>query len=180
MKTAEKIQEKTQERVLPKVQEKVYPANLKHILRIANVDLPGEKLIRFALTNIKGVGLRFADAVCTIAKVKKDTKTGTLSNEQISALDKIVVNPLAHGFPIWMVNRRKDYDSGEDKHLITGSLNFVQENDLKRLKKIKSYRGVRHIHGQPSRGQRTRSNFRRNKGKVVGVAKKKAAPATAK
>lgn len=177
---AEKVQEKVQERVLPKVQEKVYPPNFKHIVRIANVDLPGEKSIRFALTNIKGVGLRFADAVCILAKVKKDTKTGVLSNDQIAMLDKMVVNPLAHGFPTWMVNRRKDYDTGEDKHLITGTLNFVQENDLKRLKKIKSYRGTRHIHGQPSRGQRTRSNFRRNKGKVVGVNKKKVAPAAAK
>ncbi|MBI2103291.1 30S ribosomal protein S13 [Candidatus Woesearchaeota archaeon] len=163
-----------------KVQEKALPANFKHIVRIANVDLPGEKAIRFALTNIKGVGLRFADAVCVLAKVKRNTKTGTLSQDQINTLDKIVINPLAHGFPTWMVNRRKDYDSGEDKHLVTGNLNFVQENDLKRLKKIKTYRGIRHIHGQPSRGQRTRSNFRRNKGKVVGVAKKKAAPAAKK
>ncbi len=163
-----------------KTPEKTLPADFKHIVRVANVDLPGEKAVRFALLNIKGVGLRFADAVCTLAKIKKDKKTGTLSQDQISALDKIVTNPLAHGFPSWMVNRRKDYESGEDKHLLTGNLIFVQENDLKRLKKIKSYRGARHIHGQPTRGQRTRSNFRRNKGKVVGVSKKKvAAPAAA-
>ncbi len=42
---------------------------------------------------------------------------------------------------------------------------------------MRSYKGIRHIHGQPVRGQRTRSNFRRNKGKVVGVVKKKVAPA---
>ncbi|MBS3168849.1 30S ribosomal protein S13 [Candidatus Woesearchaeota archaeon] len=163
-----------------KVQEKALPANFKHIVRIANVDLPGEKAVRFALTNIKGVGLRFADAVCTSAKVRKSTKTGTLSPEQISMLDKIVTSPTAYGFPDWMLNRRKDYENGEDKHLLTGTLHFVQENDVKRLKKIKAYRGWRHIHGQPTRGQRTRSNFRRNKGKVVGVSKKKAAPAAKK
>lgn len=162
-----------------KASEKTLPANFKHIIRVANVDLPGEKSIRFALTNIKGVGLRFADAVCVMAGVNRRTKAGTISQEQVSLLDKIVTNPLAYGFPIWMVNRRRDYDSGEDKHLLTGNLNFVQENDIKRLKKIKSYRGWRHILGQPTRGQRTRSNFRRNKGKVVGVAKKKIAAATA-
>ncbi|MBI4151659.1 30S ribosomal protein S13 [Candidatus Woesearchaeota archaeon] len=152
-------------------------ANFKHIVRVANVDLPGEKSVLFALTKIKGIGLRFANAACTIAKVQKGAKIGNLPPEQVAALDKVVANPLAHGFPSWMVNRRKDYETGEDKHLLTGNLNFTQENDLKRLKKIKSFRGMRHIHGQPTRGQRTRSNFRRNKGKVVGVAKKKAAPA---
>ncbi len=161
-----------------KVVEKT-PPNFRHIVRIANVDVPGEKAIRFALTNIKGVGLRFADVACSLANIQREVKAGVLTPEQVSKLDKIVTNPLANGFPGWMVNRRKDYDSGEDKHLVTGSLNFVQDNDLKRLKKIKSYRGIRHIHGQPVRGQRTRANFRRNKGKVVGVSKKKVAPGAA-
>ena len=71
-----------------------------------------------------------------------------------------------------MVNHRKEYESGEDKHLITGTLNFTKDNDLKRLKKIKCLRGARHQKGLPVRGQRTRSNFRKSKGKVVGVKKK--------
>ena len=71
-----------------------------------------------------------------------------------------------------MINRKNDYETGEDKHLLAGTLNFVQDNDLKRLKKIKTLRGIRHQRKLPVRGQRTRSNFRKGKGKVVGVKKK--------
>lgn len=146
--------------------------NFKHIVRIANVDVPGEKQIRFALTKIKGVGINLADAVCSIANVIKTTKAGVLKDQEIESLNKIINSPLENGIPTWMANRRKDYESGVDKHIITGTLNFTKENDLKRLKKIKSLRGIRHQKGLPVRGQRTRSNFRRTKGKVVGVKKK--------
>ncbi len=146
--------------------------NFKHIVRIANVDVPGEKAIRIALTKIKGIGTNFADAVCTMASVPRATKAGVLSQTQVSKLTEIITNPLQAGIPEWMLNRRRDYESGEDKHLLTGTLGFVQENDLKRLKKTKTVRGLRHQKKLPVRGQRTRSNFRRSKGKVVGVAKK--------
>lgn len=149
----------------------------KHIVRIANVDLPGNQLIAFSLTNIKGIGVNIAHVFCTIAKIDHAKKTGNLTQEEIERINAIINEPLKHGVPQWMSNRRKDYETGEDKHLLTGALNFVVENDLKRHKKIKSYRGVRHLKGLPVRGQRTKSNFRRNKGKVVGVAKKKEAPA---
>ncbi len=158
--------------------------NYKHIVRIANVDLPGNKPIALALTNIRGIGINFADVLCKMTKVQRQTKTGNLSTEEVLRINqlitKIMENPLSCNIPTWFINRRKDFDTGKNLHLFTSTLNFVQDNDLKRLKKIKSYRGLRHIAGQPVRGQRTRSNFRRNKGKVVGVAKKKAgAPAAA-
>lgn len=153
-------------------------ANYKHIVRVANVDLPGHQAIRIALTKIKGVGQQFADAVCFLAKVDKRCKTGNLTDQEVQGLTKAVENPLALGMPTWMVNRRKDFETNQDKHLITGTLVFTKENDLKRLKKIKTLRGIRHQKGLPVRGQRTKSNFRTHKGKVVGV-KKKAAPATA-
>ncbi|MBI2668261.1 30S ribosomal protein S13 [Candidatus Woesearchaeota archaeon] len=156
------------------------PASFKHIVRIANVDLPGQKQIHLALTGIKGLGINFADSVCLTAGIDKTTKTGTLNDEQIKKLNEIVNNPAKYNFPPWMLNRRKDYDTGADTHFLTGTLTFTVDNDIKRQKKIKSYVGVRHIHGQPVRGQRTRSNFRKNKGKVVGVVKKKeTAPAAA-
>lgn len=147
--------------------------SFKHIIRIANVDLDGKKQIRWALTKIKGIGINFADALCSLAHIKKTSQTGQLTEQQITALDRMVVNPLVAGIPIWLANRRNDYESGENKHLITGALIYQQDNDLKLMKKIRSYRGVRHMQGQPVRGQRTRSNFRRNKGKVIGVVKKK-------
>ncbi len=150
--------------------------NFKHIVRVVNVDLPGNKSIHWALTDIKGIGINFADAVCAVANIPKEIKAGNITDEQLRRLNEIIANPLKNGFPIWMVNRQRDSETGEDKHLITGTLTYVQDNDVKMMKKIRSYKGVRHIQGQPVRGQRTRSNFRRNKGKVVGVVKKKVAP----
>lgn len=150
--------------------------NFKHIVRVANVDIPGTKSIRIALTSIKGIGINFADSICLVSNVKRDAKTGNLTDKEIETLNAVVQNPAKFNIPAWMMNRRKDFDSGENKHLLTGPLNFAQENDLKRLKKIKTLRGIRHIRGLPVRGQRTRSNFRRSKGKVVGVRKKTEAP----
>jgi len=155
------------------------PADFKHIVRIANVDIPGEKQIRFALTYIKGIGINLADAICNLAHIDRLTQAGMLKEAEIIKLNQIAANPLASGIPNWMANRRRDYDTGEDKHLLTGNLNFAQDNDLKRLKKIKTLIGIRHIKGLPVRGQRTRSNFRKSKGKVVGVKKKAATPGAA-
>ena len=146
--------------------------NFKHIVRVANVDVPGEKAVKIALTKIKGVGMQFAGIVCTLANVEKNQKVGNLSDTEIQKLNEIVKNPQSAGMPVWMLNRRKDYETGENKHILTGDLVFTQDNDLKRLKKIKSLRGVRHGKKLPVRGQRTRSNFRKTKGKVVGVKRK--------
>jgi len=149
--------------------------NYKHIVRIANVDIPGNKPISTALTKIKGIGKNFAAIACIMTKIDRAAKTGNLSDEEISKLNELIKNPTEHGLPTWTLNRRKDYETGDDIHLHTGTLNFVKDNDLKRLKKIKTLRGMRHQKNLPVRGQRTRSNFRRSKGKVVGV-KKKIAP----
>ena len=146
--------------------------NFKHIVRVANVDIPGDKAVRFALTKIKGIGVRFADVVCMQAEVERTQKVGTLGDAEVKRLDAVVNNPQEYGIPEWMLNRRRDYATGEDQHLLTGTLNFVQDNDLKRLKKIKTLRGMRHQKKLPVRGQRTRSNFRKSKGNVVGVKKK--------
>ena len=147
--------------------------NFKYIVRVANVDIPGEKPIRIALTKIKGIGINLASVVCTLAGVNKTVKTGNLSDKDVVSLNSVVSNPLKHGLPTWFVNRQKDFETGETNHLLTGKLQYTQENDLKRLKKIKTLRGVRHQKGLTVRGQRTRSNFRKSKGKVIGVSKKK-------
>ena len=156
--------------------EKQPDANFKHIVRIANVDVPGTKQIRWALTNIKGIGINFADAVCKLAGVERQAKTGYLSTEEIEKLNRVVEAPAKFGMPEWMFNRRKDFDGGEDKHILTGTLTFVRDNDIKRLKKIRTRRGIRHMQGLPVRGQRTKAHFRKQKGKVIGVSKKKVAP----
>jgi len=146
----------------------------KHIVRIANTDLDGNKPIAYALRKIKGVGFQFANLICSFAGVNKTQKTGYLAEESINKLNEVVQDPSKFGAPAWMLNRRRNYEDNSSKHLITSDLDFTKDNDIKKMKKIKSYRGVRHMFGLPSRGQRTKSNFRRNKGKVTGVKKKTA------
>ena len=74
--------------------------------------------------------------------------------------------------PKYLLNRRSDFEEGEHKHLVGSDLELQKDFDIKRLKKIKSYRGFRHMSGLPSRGQRTKSNFRKNKAKGAGIKKK--------
>ncbi|MDD5086332.1 MAG: 30S ribosomal protein S13 [Candidatus Nanoarchaeia archaeon] len=146
----------------------------KHIVRIANTDLDGNRKIADAMRKIKGVSFSFSNMVCNFVGVDKNKKTGTLLDSEIKRIDEAVNSPKKFGAPSWMLNRRKDYDTGEDIHLLASDLAFVKDNDIKMMKKIKSYKGMRHARGLTVRGQRTRSNFRRNKGKVTGVQKKKA------
>jgi small subunit ribosomal protein S13 len=142
----------------------------KYIVRIANTDLDGRKAIGNALRKIRGVSFSFANAVCSASNVDKLKKAGELSEEEIKKIDGCVKT--ASNLPAWLLNRRKDIESGKDTHLITSQLQFVQEQDIRRMKKIRCYKGVRHAVGLPVRGQRTRSNFRKNKGKVLGVQRK--------
>ena len=146
--------------------------DFRHLVRIANTDLKGEKVIGFALKNIKGVNFQFANAICNLAGIDKGKKSGELSDEEIRKMEEIIKNPLEKGIPVWMANRRKDYEDSQDKHIVTTDLLFTKDNDIKRMRKIKCYKGARHSQGLPVRGQRTKSNFRRSKGKVVGVKKK--------
>ncbi|PIN75443.1 30S ribosomal protein S13 [Candidatus Woesearchaeota archaeon CG10_big_fil_rev_8_21_14_0_10_37_12] len=144
-------------------------AEFRHLVRIANTDLKGEKQLAYALNYVKGIGVPLSLAICKVANLSPSMKTGDISNEQVDRLDEIIKTPLKFGIPVWMVNRRKDPESGEDTHLVTNNLIFVKGNDIKFMRRIRSYKGVRHSLGQPVRGQRTKSNFRKNKGKVMGV-----------
>ena len=110
----------------------------------------------------------FAHMVCFLTKLKPGMKTGTLTDAQVEQLEKVIANPVALGAPTWILNRRKDYETGKDMHLLGGDRKFAIENDVKRLKKIRSYRGYRHAAGLPSRGQRTKSNFRKSKSRGKG------------
>lgn len=146
--------------------------NFKHIIRIVNTDIDGKKSIYMALQKIRGIGFMYANAICKLTNIDKATKAGNLSDQQIAKLEQILKTPFQFEMPLWMVNRRHDYEEGQDRHIVTGDLKFVQENDKRRLQKIRSYRGARHAAGLPVRGQRTKSNFRKNKGKVQGVVRK--------
>ncbi|MEM3374273.1 MAG: 30S ribosomal protein S13 [Candidatus Woesearchaeota archaeon] len=145
---------------------------IKHIVRIGNTDLVGEKAIHIALLKIKGIGIMFSMMACRLAKVNPMKKAGLLSDEEVKKLNDIILNPDKYPIPDWMKNRKQEFETGKTTHLILGSLDFAVEQDLRRMKKIKSYKGVRHALGLTVRGQRTKSNFRKNKGKVVGVKRK--------
>ena len=150
--------------------------NLKYLVRVANTDLEGGKMVLYGLRKIRGINTMFANAVCVVAGVDPCKKAGYLTDEEVSRLNQAIASPLAKGIPVWMVNRRKDPETGEDMHTITGDLQFYRENDIKMMKKIKCYKGVRHIFNLPCRGQRTKSNFRKTKSKgksAIGVRLKK-------
>jgi len=147
-------------------------AEFKHRVRIANTDLKGEKHILVAMTKIKGVSVMYANMALALAKVSKTKKTGDLTDKEIEKIDTILKDPLAFNAPEWLLNRRKDYETGENMHLLNADLSLQKDNDVKRLKKIKSYRGLRHQWGLPVRGQRTKSNFRKQKGKGLAVKKR--------
>jgi len=146
--------------------------NFKHLVRILNTDLDGNKQIGIAIKKIKGVGFVFANAICNLANVDKSKKTGYLSEEEVNKLTGIIKDPSKHNIPVWMFNRRKDYEDNSDRHILTSDLDFIKDNDIKILKKIKSYKGMRHSFALPVRGQRTKSNFRKSKGNVMGVKRK--------
>ncbi|MBI2137816.1 30S ribosomal protein S13 [Candidatus Woesearchaeota archaeon] len=150
-------------------------ANFRYIVRISNTDIDGNKKVADGIRKIKGVGFALANAICTLSKVNRHEKLGNLGEQEIAKLTETITKAGA-ALPEWMLNRRRNIETGESIHLVTTDLTFAQENDIRQMQRIRSYKGVRHMAGAPVRGQRTRSNFRKNKGKVQGVVKSKAAP----
>ena len=145
---------------------------LKYFVRIANTDLDGNKQIGNSLIKIKGINFMISNAICKAAGIQNTKKTGYLSDDDVAKIDDVLKDPSKFRIPSWLYNRKKDPEDNTDKHLLSTNLSFTQDNDIKMMKKIKSYKGIRHSLGLPVRGQRTRSNFRRNKGKVMGVKRK--------
>ena len=121
------------------------------------------------LTQIRGVGYMFANTILNLLKINPNQRIGYLSPEQIKSIESVIKNPSASNFPSWFLNRRKDVETGEDKHLITSDIAFTVRNDIEREKTSGSWRGIRHMFGLKVRGQRTRCTGR--KGGAVGVAK---------
>ncbi len=141
----------------------------KEVVRIAGRDLDGRKNVGYALADIKGVGVMFANAIINVLGIDPNAKLGTLPDNKIEQIEDIIKNPAKYGMPSWLYNRRKDYETGKDMHLVEGDLEMAIREDIKNLRKIKCYRGIRHALGLRVRGQRTRSTGRR--GVTVGVIK---------
>jgi small subunit ribosomal protein S13 len=155
-----------------KTEPKQESKSFKYIVRILNTDLDGKRNIGHALTKIKGIKYMFSNAVLKTAGIDINKRTGDLNESEVARINEVLAKPLKFDIPIWMVNRNKDYETGDDMHLYGSDLQYSVMNDVKRMQKIKSYKGVRHSQGLPVRGQRTRSNFRKNKAK--GASKKAA------
>jgi small subunit ribosomal protein S13 len=146
------------------------------LVRILTTDIPGEIKLYAGLTRVKGISWTISNAICKELKLNKQKKMTELTEQEIEKINTFLKNL---NLPSWLLNRRKDFETGKDKHLFGTELDLQKEFDIRKLKKIKSYKGVRHIQGQPVRGQRTRGHFRK-KGRTVGVTRQKAAPAKGK
>lgn len=117
-------------------------------IRIAGVTIPNEKRIEIALTYIYGIGKTKSISILKLAKVNPDTRVKNLNDEQANKLRDLI----------------------EKQNKVEGDLKREVFADIKRLKEIGCYRGVRHSKGLPVRGQRTKTNNRTVRGNVRKTA----------
>lgn len=121
--------------------------------RIAGVTIPTEKQIGIALTYVYGIGPKFAADILAAAKVDPTVRVKNLTDDELTRISEVI----------------------GAKYTVEGELQRIVSANIKRLKDIKAYRGLRHSANLPSRGQRTRTNARTRRGKKVtvgGTAKK--------
>ena len=121
--------------------------------RISGVDLPREKRIEIGLTYIYGIGRARATKILAETGVDPSTRVKDLTDEE--------------------VNRIRDYVESDSENLIEGDLRREIAMNIKRLREIGCYRGIRHREGLPVRGQKTKTNARTCKGPKKTVANKK-------
>ena len=144
--------------------------DFKYIVRISNTDVNGEKSIVYGLTSIKGIGVHMATLIASQTEIDKKVLIGNLTDSQIQKIQEII-NNVDKTAPGWMLNHRKDYETGQNLHFVSTDIDIRLRDEINIMKKIRSYRGVRHELGLRVRGQRTGSNGR--KGLALGVSKRK-------
>ncbi len=155
---------------MPTAEKRREDDEIKYIVRIAQTDLDGRKATQYALTGLKGVGIRTARILARSAGVDPTSTMGYLNDEQIEGLRESVAH-FTSNIPPWMFNHKKSLVTGQDEHLLGSQLELALREDLNRMKKTRSYKGIRHERGHKVRGQRTKSTGRR--GATVGVQRKK-------
>jgi small subunit ribosomal protein S13 len=133
-------------------------------------DAAGTLKISYALTEIKGIGLNLSSAILKKASVNPDARVGLVTEAEINRIEEVIKDPAKFGLPVWLMNRRKDAETGKDGHLITAELVLRTKTDIDQAKEIRSWRGYRHAYGLKVRGQRTKTTGRA--GKALGVKKK--------
>lgn len=137
------------------------------LVRIFDYDIPGSKNLYTGLTRIKGVSWTISNAICLKLGFQKSKKVSELSKPDIQRIEKFLEELPVYDF---LKNRRTDIETGKTSHFYGSDLDMKKEFDIKRLREIKSYRGIRHALKQPVRGQRTRSHFRK---KAIAVRRKR-------
>lgn len=124
--------------------------------RISGVTIPSEKQVQIALTYIHGIGTKTAGDILGKTKIDPTVRVKNLNDQEIGKISDVITNG----------------------YTVEGELQRIATGNIKRLKDINSYRGLRHKNALPSRGQRTKTNARTRRGKKVtvgGTAKKVAA-----
>ena len=167
-----KAEAKAQAEPSPAAPRSTGATEFRDLVRIADSDVDGNMSIFMAMTTVKGDYFMLANAICNVLKLNKTEKSGNFSQEEIDKIEEVMRDPAKYGIPQWLFNRRKDMETGEDKHVITSDLTLQNQMDIKFMRKIRSYKGIRHSKGSKKvRGQRTRSSGRR--AGALGVARKK-------
>lgn len=168
----------------PKERKEAYGEEKEEIRGIVHLfgrDIKGQLELEAALRQIKGIGMTLsrvlASTISSELKLPVNVQIGRLSDEQISAAERIIKNPAAYGVPRWLLNRQKDFESGAASHLVGSDLMFTTRQDIEREKALYTWKGYRHAYGQPVRGQCTRTSAR--KGLTIGVTRTKVKEATA-
>ena len=158
-------EKKKEEKGRPKEEKR-----LRVLVRVLDADLDGEKSVGHAILRIKGVSHSFVNAMLSAAKIDPNKELGSFTESDIAALESAIRDPIKLGLPEWILNRRRDVETGVAGHMSGADVDMVEKFDIQRMVDAKNYKGVRHMLGLPVRGQRTRSSFRHNK--AVGVIKK--------
>lgn len=149
---------------------------LRYIVRIGGTDIDGRKPIRSALPKVRGVGINFSNAIINAMHLDGGKKLGKFTEEEMTSVEQAIKKPEALGIPTFMFNRRRDFETGTDMHATSADLEVAFKRDVEFLKKIKSYRGIRHFYGLKLRGQRTASRgagMHGRSGKTIGVLRTK-------
>ena len=115
--------------------------------RIASVVIPSEKQVWIALTYVFGIGRTTSKAILAEAKIEPTTRVKDLTEAEENKIREII----------------------DSEYTVEGDLQRLVANNIKRLKDINAYRGLRHKAGLPTRGQRTRTNARTRKGRAIAV-----------
>ena len=115
----------------------IRPKNFREkvFFRQLRSQVDGNAKVEYGLTQIRGVGRRFAQAIVSVAGIDPSLRIGAIPEKDLNRIEEIILNPIESGVPNWMVNRPKDLRTGEDLHVIGNKLEITVRRDVDRMKK---------------------------------------------